>query len=534
MKDCLGLYIGEKIIKYAKLIQDEKTKRISLDSYGTKYMSDNDDSNINQIINQTGSIDTPICINLSKYDRKQTEILKQLSKSDMQSVINLEVGDFATLNNLNEKALEYREILMDSPVSNDNYTADIVITDKGNISKYDGVTSFKNLQGIYPVEYIVRNLIQNSSNYIILNIDEKTQLISVVGGKINRIIDIDINMSNILNRIAEQEGSYEKAVDICRGINVLSDDESISVDIEKIIEPVIQDLLNRIKAKLDESKVRYERMYLNGLVNLFINIDMLFEQFFGITTEKLKPYFLKSEEMTLNLAEIVEANDAISLAFEGLQNSYSKFNFLENPERKSNFKDLFKKKSVVNSSSKVGKSRSSINVDKDKIENGLLIANVAAATALVGYMGFSAVYSAEMTSLSEKVSKDIENLRTINTQVTSDKNYVQGEADKYKAYNEYITESLEKIREGKIGKYTTYNVANFMQKVAKYIPSNVVLQSISSNDNKSVTIVANSASYAELGYFISQLKLQGILKNIKTGKVETGNTITVTIGGDLP
>ena len=73
-----------------------------------------------------------------------------------------------------------------------------------------------------------------------------------------------------------------------------------------------------------------------------------------------------------------------------------------------------------------------------------------------------------------------------------------------------------------------------MQKIAKYIPSNVQIESISSDNNKTVSIVAKSTSYAELGYFISQLKLQGILENIKTGQVQAGSTITVTIGGDLP
>ena len=104
----------------------------------------------------------------------------------------------------------------------------------------------------------------------------------------------------------------------------------------------------------------------------------------------------------------------------------------------------------------------------------------------------------------------------------------------YTTLNDFVSDTVEKIREGKNGKYTTYNVANFMQKIAKYIPENVELQTISSDDNKSVTIVAKSSSYAELGYFISQLKLKGILTNIKTGNVQTGSYITVTIGGDLP
>lgn len=534
MGSCLGVYLGDKIIKFAKLIQDDKTKRISLDSYGTKYMSDNDESAILEIINQTGSQNLPLSINIKNYHRTQAELLKQLSKGDMQNVLELEMVDYASNNSLNEKTIEHREILMDSQNSNDNYTADIAITEKGNINKYQENEMFSKLVGLYPTEYILKNLVQNSSNYIILNVDEKTQLISVVGGKINRLIDLDLSMSDILNKIAEQEGSYEKAIEICRSINVLADDENVSIDIEKIIEPVIQDLLNRIKTKLDESKVKYERMYLNGLINLFINIDMLFEQFFGITTEKLKPYFLKADETSLNIAEIVETNEAISLALEGIEKKYSKVNFLVRSESKSSFSSIFKKKISVKTMSRNSSFGSGLSVDKDKIESGLLIANIAAATVLVGYVGFSSVYSMEMDKFGKKLANDIAALSILNKDASSDKDYVQAEADKYRSYNEYISDSLEKIREGKIGKYSTYNVANFMQKVAKYIPTNVVLQSISSDDNKSVTIVASSTSYAELGYFISQLKLQGILENIKTGKVETGNTITVTIGGDLP
>ena len=534
MGSCLGIYLGNKVIKYAKLIQDDKTKRISLDSYGTKYVSDNDNSVIQEIITQTGSTNVPLCFNVKDYHRHQTEVFKQLSKNDIRSVVALEVGEYASLNDLNEKTLNYRYIFMDSNGSNDNYTADIAITEKANIVKYQDDDNFKNLYGIYPKEYIIKNLVQNSSNYLILNIDEKTQLISVVGGKINRIIDVEISMGDILNRIAEQEGSYSKAIDMCRSINVLSDDENVSHEIEGIIEPIIQDLLNRIKTKLDESRVKYERMYLTGLVNLFINIDVLFEQFFGITTEKLKPYFLKSDEMSLNMAEVIETNDAISLALEGLEKANSKVNFLEQVDKQSAFSSLFSKKPSIKLGARLEKKKISINFNKEKVETGLMLANLTAATALVGYVSFSGVYSAQMDKISNQISKNINELKVTTSNVESDTKYIQTETNKYKSYNDYISDIIQKVKNGRIGKYTTYNVANFMQNIARYIPSNVELQSISSDDNKSVTIVARSTSYSELGYFISELKLRGILKNIKTGRVETGNVVTVTIGGDLP
>ena len=139
-----------------------------------------------------------------------------------------------------------------------------------------------------------------------------------------------------------------------------------------------------------------------------------------------------------------------------------------------------------------------------------------------------------MTKLQNDLQTKIDSLQTQTSEIKSDKKYIDENTEEYKDFNEYIEETVAKIKEGKIGEYSTYNVANFMQSIAKYIPTNVQLESISSDNNKSVTIVAKSGSYAELGYFISQLKLNGILENIKTGKVVTSNYVTVTIGGDLP
>jgi len=104
-------------------------------------------------------------------------------------------------------------------------------------------------------------------------------------------------------------------------------------------------------------------------------------------------------------------------------------------------------------------------------------------------------------------------------------------------YEDFYKIQVEtKIKSGEIGKYSTYNVALFMLKVSKYIPENVLLQSIKSDANRHVTIVAYSTSHAELGYLVSQLKLEGILEpsSVQTTAVVHDKVITVTIGGDLP
>ena len=47
-------------------------------------------------------------------------------------------------------------------------------------------------------------------------------------------------------------------------------------------------------------------------------------------------------------------------------------------------------------------------------------------------------------------------------------------------------------------------------------------------------MTASSSSYADLGYFVSELKINGTLNDIKVNKVTNGTTTVVEIGGVLP
>ena len=171
MEACLGIYLGDKIIKYAKLVRDEKSRRISLDSCGTKYVVGNKDISIAEIITQTGSTGDALCLNLVDYSRMQTEVLKQLGKNDVQSVLQLEIDDYAISRGINAKTLDYRYMFMDSSVSSDNYATEIAIVDKASLNKYTENDKYTNLVGLYPQEYLLTNLVQSNSNYLIVNID---------------------------------------------------------------------------------------------------------------------------------------------------------------------------------------------------------------------------------------------------------------------------------------------------------------------------------------------------------------------------
>ena len=62
MPSCLGLYIENNIIKYAKIAKDNNDYKV--ESFGMKFYDKINDA-INQIIAETYSYKTPIITNLS-------------------------------------------------------------------------------------------------------------------------------------------------------------------------------------------------------------------------------------------------------------------------------------------------------------------------------------------------------------------------------------------------------------------------------------------------------------------------------------
>ena len=65
---------------------------------------------------------------------------------------------------------------------------------------------------------------------------------------------------------------------------------------------------------------------------------------------------------------------------------------------------------------------------------------------------------------------------------------------------------------------------------------NVQLISIKNTTNRHIQIVAQSTNYDKLlGYFLAKIKVGQILNNaISSSGVKNGDTVTITIEGDLP
>ena len=91
MTSCLGLYIEDYLIKYAKVSKDHDNLKV--DSYGIVFY-DNLSKTIEKIIDETNSQNTPISINLFDEKYSMMNVFALLSKKDLANAIQTEYESY--------------------------------------------------------------------------------------------------------------------------------------------------------------------------------------------------------------------------------------------------------------------------------------------------------------------------------------------------------------------------------------------------------------------------------------------------------
>ena len=105
MSTCLGLYIEQNLIKYAKVSKDRD--QIKVESFGVKFY-DNLDQTIKQIVEETYSYRTPISINLSEEMYNFFQVFALLNKKDLPKAIKTEFEAYCGDKNYNPNVFETR------------------------------------------------------------------------------------------------------------------------------------------------------------------------------------------------------------------------------------------------------------------------------------------------------------------------------------------------------------------------------------------------------------------------------------------
>ncbi len=188
MASCLGLYIEENIIKYAKVTKDSDV--IKIDSFGIKFY-DRLTEAIEQVIQETYSYKTPISINLSNEVYNYFHIFNLLSKRDMHSYIKTEFESICFEKDLKASAYETRYVLVDDLENSEKVRAIHISTGKGELTnKFELFSKYK-LIDVSPIGIDIANLIEiskteNIENIAIVNIDDLTTVTTIISQKISR------------------------------------------------------------------------------------------------------------------------------------------------------------------------------------------------------------------------------------------------------------------------------------------------------------------------------------------------------------
>ena len=110
MASCLGLYIENNLIKYAKVSKEKDGFR--MDSYGIKFYSNINEA-IEQIVQETNSMKTPISVNIVDESYQYFSMFSQLNKKDLEKAIRMEFEAYCTEKGYNANTLETRYLCAD-------------------------------------------------------------------------------------------------------------------------------------------------------------------------------------------------------------------------------------------------------------------------------------------------------------------------------------------------------------------------------------------------------------------------------------
>ena len=554
MASCLGIYLSNNVIKYAKLTSDNNNN-VKVESYGVRFVKENQNETLKNIIDETNSQNIPIVMNPQGDRFINYQMFDQVQNSGISSdVARMEFEAWCEKNAKSPDKYSYVFKNADEKNEENKFNSVIDFIEKKNISDYQQIGD-QTVVGIYPPQLLLYKLVsKEEKNYMLIDLDSELSLNVVIDGKLKDIKFYDVGMKQILDEFAVKLGSYQKAYEACKQLNVYSDDASTNDKLlESIAEPVLQEVLRTIAAMVTRYRNKLEKVILTGSGIVFTNIDILIREYISIKCEILKPSCVNSTGIR-NIVEALEATPAIAIASSMLLGTDSSLNFVNNSKTKikKEFNNIFsglkksknKKVTIGNNISQSNNPNDSVVENKSAEIGAEIVGNksdfvtmclaIISSVVLISYIIFTILYTNNVNNNIKKIEEAQTNVKQSTALVNEDMKYITASTDKYSQINSQVADVVDKIENNKIGKFSTYNVASFLQNIISIIPRNVQLRTISSDDNKNIVITAQSDSYADLGYFVAALKINSTLNNIVINRVTNGEITVVEIGGELP
>ncbi len=548
MQSSLGISITDKLIRYAKV--NKNNDAYNVESYGIKFYSNLNEA-IGQIIAETNSKNIPICSEVSNENYYYFNIFNLTNKSYAEKAINTEFESYCTENHLNRNVYEGKYIYTKN-IDNEDQSRIIYIYDnQTDIAEKNLYFEGHKLDTLVPMATTLPNLInaEKNKNSMIINIEEKTTVTTIIDQSIYSVNVIEEGMKEILDKINEKENSYSKSYEVCKNTTIYTMETDYSSaegnEYLKYIVPTLYKISEEVQ-KLKDSFKKIDNIYITGMGSVINNVDLYFKEYFKESkVEILKPFFLEGQ-VNINIKDYIEVNSAIALAMQGLGRGIKSLNFLAK-DWKENLKTLLTSDvGSLRANRKKGGSKPKMkihfNTDMsgkfDKIEM-ILLRNIISAIMII------IIYSIASTVLVSQINKKIGEANDVKEYTSEQLSLAQSDDNKILTrtgdYRTYATNLENSASTMEIRRSRKNQITTLLNKLVYNIPDEVMLTEISNTEKtgndgavQHITIQAQSARYEQLAYFKAKLKNANILYDIvSTEGQKEGDVIKITIEGDL-
>lgn len=539
MTDCLGLYIQENLIKYAKVSKDHDN--IKVESFGVKFYDKVGDA-ISQIIEETYSQKTPISVNMSEEMYNYFDMFALLTKSDLQKAIKTEFDAYCSEKGYNPNVFETRYAVVDNQLDKEKLKIIHIADNKIELNKRIQQIEGYRLTTISPISMSIPNLInvEKNENCLIVNIEDKTTVTTIIGSKVDHIDMFDEGSADILTKINLKENSYSKSYEICKNTTIYTSEgkdlqEEQATYLEDIM-PTLYAIVGKIKKIINSNTEKIAKVYITGTAALVNNIDLYFQEYLEeANCEILRPYFV-DKVRDISIKDYMEVNSAISIALMGIGEGISGMNF-----KKQTFMDQIPSwlKVEVNPGRSKKEQKNlggwftwDLNQKLDKTEKGLLRIAVGLLLLVIIYTGFASVLNSQMKQKTQEAEESIAGTNKQIALANNDNEKIKSKTNEYTTMIKNLEEANDKLTDRN---RTRNAIPNLLNQIMSIIPESVQLTSIENTTGTHVVINAQSNKYEQLGYLKAKIKSDVILTNvISTAGQKDDNVVTVKIEGDLP
>lgn len=539
MASCLGLYIEDNIIKYAKISKEHDN--IKIEAFGINFY-ENLGKAVDQIVEETYSYKTPIAINLSEEIYAYFDMFTLLSKKDLAKAINTEFELYCNDKGYNPNVFETRYVVTENPEDKEKLKVIDIAANKIEVNKKTQLLEKFRLTNIVPISMSIANLLETKpkENCIIVNIEANTTITTIIDQKIFNVETLEIGSSDFLRKINLKENSYSKAYEICKNTTIYTSEgkdlQEDEIGYLEDIMPTLYDIVGSVRKVINESIEKIDKVYITGTATLINNIDLYFQEYLEeIKCEVLKPFFVSATK-DISVKDYIEVNTPISLALSALGEGVQGINF-----KKQSFSDKIPDwlKVDVNPGGKPTdkKARKSLFTNDlheklDKTEINLIRTAVSLFLLFAIYSGFSIMLNNQMDKKENQAEQSISNTEQQIKLAEDDNSKIQGKTNEYTEMIRNLQELNDRIADAN---KTRDAIPNLLNSIMYIIPENVQVTSIENTNGTHIVINAQSDKYEQLGMFKAKLDTGAYLTNvISTAGQKDGSVVTVKIEGDLP